>query len=73
MQKIANLLEKTISGKAKIKDERLISLLSTKADMSAWIEYDQIMGLMSSIPGAEEAFGLGLTQKLVKMLPTPSP
>ena len=66
MQKIANLLDKTINRKAKIKDERLVSLLSTKADMSAWIEYDQIVGLMSSIPGAEEAFGFGLTEKLSK-------
>ena len=65
MQKIANLLEKTINRKAKIKDERLISLLSAKADMSAWIEYDQIMGLMSSIPEAEE-FGFGLAEKLSK-------
>ena len=34
--------------------------------MSAWIEYDQIMRLMSSMPGAEELFGMGLTQKLSK-------
>ena len=40
--------------------------------MSAWIEYDQIMGLMSSIP--EPKTRLGWAQRsLVKMLPTPSP
>lgn len=70
MQKIANLLEKTINRKSKIKDDRLAALLGTKADLSAWVDYNAIMKLMAEAmpPGAEDAFGFGLVQKFSKDL-----